>query len=252
MGALPPAEHFSLYYNTAGPSLKIDLDILEVSLESASVLDVGCGPGGVLKYLKDQGCRVEGYDLDPHVVEYGKALIPEIFVGDALDFPSKIQEFDLVLLGCVLPHLQDPVNFLRRLGKKMNSHQKLILSLPNLDYCFEYSKQSFTDFLHLGHLFYFGFTTLERCVNEAGFTIEGSSPRGSAMVVVLKKSKKRIENRNNAFFATVSAINFMTIRLSGVGETMRKAQAKFDRSPVQVMRRVGRKMRKGMTKISLR
>src|SRR5215470_13638891 len=64
--------------------------------EDSRVLDVGCGIGGLARYLAHTyGCRVEGIDLTPELVETGRVLSErcklanrvELQVGNALDLP---------------------------------------------------------------------------------------------------------------------------------------------------------------------
>lgn len=49
-----------------------------------TVVDLGCGPGHVAKYLHDQGVDVFGIDLSPRMVECATELCPGVnfFVGD--------------------------------------------------------------------------------------------------------------------------------------------------------------------------
>ena len=73
-------------------------------------LDLGCGPGHVAGYLREQGAEVLGIDLSPEMVREAGRLNPgiEFRVGDmrALDLP------DASLAGVVafysLIHLEDP------------------------------------------------------------------------------------------------------------------------------------------------
>jgi SAM-dependent methyltransferase len=56
------------------------------------VLDVGCGPGHVARYLKDRGAKVAGFDLSPAMVQLARKLNPglEFSAGDmrALQVPA--------------------------------------------------------------------------------------------------------------------------------------------------------------------
>lgn len=58
------------------------------------VCDMGCGPGQVARYLRDQGVEVFGVDLSPGMLQEAKALNPDIdfFQGSmlALDFADEM------------------------------------------------------------------------------------------------------------------------------------------------------------------
>src|SRR2546430_1153735 len=64
--------------------------------EDSRVLDVGCGIGGPARYLvHTYGCRADGIDLTPELIETGRALTERckladrvvLQVGNALDLP---------------------------------------------------------------------------------------------------------------------------------------------------------------------
>ena len=56
------------------------------------VVDLGCGPGHVARYLHDQGVRMLGIDLSPRMIDSARQRSPDIEfrVGDmrALDLPD--------------------------------------------------------------------------------------------------------------------------------------------------------------------
>jgi SAM-dependent methyltransferase len=73
--------------------------------EESQVLDVGCGIGGPARYLAHRyGCRVDGIDLTPELIETGRVLTERckladrvvLQVGNALDLPYPDQTFDVV------------------------------------------------------------------------------------------------------------------------------------------------------------
>ena len=51
---------------------------------TGTILDVGCGPGHVARYLAARGATVEGVDLSPQMIDEPRASHPEMTfrVGD--------------------------------------------------------------------------------------------------------------------------------------------------------------------------
>ena len=63
-----------------------------------SVLDVGCGSGGLMAALRDHGVRVEGVDLSPLAVQRCNAAAPgSASVGDARSLAFGADAFDTVV-----------------------------------------------------------------------------------------------------------------------------------------------------------
>ena len=64
----------------------------EATRDGGLVVDLGCGPGHVARYLHEQGVTVLGIDLSPEMIRCATQLTPglEFRVGDmrALDLPS--------------------------------------------------------------------------------------------------------------------------------------------------------------------
>lgn len=85
------------------------------------VLDIGCGIGGPSRYLAHTyGCRVEGIDLTPELIETGQLLTRRcglddrvaLQFGDALDLPYPDQSFDVVWCQNVTMNIADKARFL--------------------------------------------------------------------------------------------------------------------------------------------
>ena len=84
------------------------------------VLDIGCGTGGPARFLAHTyGCRVDGIDLTPELVETGQVLTERcgladrvtLQVGDALDLPYPDQTFDVVWCQNVTMNIEDRAGF---------------------------------------------------------------------------------------------------------------------------------------------
>src|SRR5262245_30807414 len=73
--------------------------------KDSRVLDVGCGIGGPARYLAHSyGCRVDGIDLTPELIETGRVLTKRCNLadrvmlrrGNALELPYSEQTFEVV------------------------------------------------------------------------------------------------------------------------------------------------------------
>ena len=89
--------------------------------EDSRVLDVGCGIGGPARYLAHTyGCRVDGIDLTPELIETGRVLTERckladrvvLQVGNALDLPYPDQTFDVVWCQNVAMNISDKAGLL--------------------------------------------------------------------------------------------------------------------------------------------
>jgi ubiquinone/menaquinone biosynthesis C-methylase UbiE len=89
--------------------------------EESRVLDVGCGIGGPARYLAHRfGCRVDGIDLTPELIETGRVLTERcklgdrvaLQVGNALELPYPDQTFDVVWCQNVTMNIADKAGLL--------------------------------------------------------------------------------------------------------------------------------------------
>jgi SAM-dependent methyltransferase len=94
------------------------------------VLDVGCGPGIVVDYLRRSGIECRGVELGHPQPRAG--LENCITTGvDATDLPSTAREqVGAILLLDVLEHIEDPGTFLRNLLPAFPRLDRVIIALP--------------------------------------------------------------------------------------------------------------------------
>jgi ubiquinone/menaquinone biosynthesis C-methylase UbiE len=86
------------------------------------VLDVGCGPGALVRLLARRGCQVVGVDTDPAMVSRAEELaagLPgaEFRQGSVLALPFADGEFDLVTATNVIFLLPEPVAGLAEMAR---------------------------------------------------------------------------------------------------------------------------------------
>lgn len=158
------------------------------------ILEIGCGSGGILYSLKQEGYRVEGYDLDEYRINYGKQYIDELICADALDNHIEYLGVDYVLMSNVLEHIDDPKSLLRDLSVRISEKAKIIIDVPNYEFLCDYSNN--IRFLHISHIWYFSPITLERLLRECGFKIVYVECRGAAMTMICEKADEEIQEYN--------------------------------------------------------
>ena len=80
-----------------------------ISKENAQVLDIGCGPGNITKYLlsKNTNYKIVGIDYAPNMIELAKKNNPraEFQVLDTRNIIDLNQKFDGIICGFCIPYL---------------------------------------------------------------------------------------------------------------------------------------------------
>src|SRR5690606_10782816 len=76
--------------------------------EDTFVVEVGCGPGGILKHFQENGCRkVAGCDLGEQYLEYGRTNLGlDLYPGTLADMAFD-ERPNLIIYSHVLEHLLD-------------------------------------------------------------------------------------------------------------------------------------------------
>ena len=139
----------------------------------ARVLDVGCGGGKFLLFLRERGYRVAGvepnaavaralrerFDLETHAGEIAEAGLPD-------------GAFDVVTFWWVLEHTHEPLEALRQAHRVLRPGGRVVVALQNFA---SLGRLTFgRDWHHIdipGHLYQFEPRSLARALEEAGFRV---------------------------------------------------------------------------------
>ncbi len=138
-----------------------------VNIENAKVLEIGCGPGNITKYLlnKRRDFRIEGIDISPNMIELAKANNPtaDFKVMDCRKINKLQSKFDGIICGFCFPYLSafDSSKLVKDCGNFLNDNGILYISFVEGDY----SKSGF-QIASSGDRAYFYFHTLENLTNE--------------------------------------------------------------------------------------
>ena len=99
--------------------------------QGKTVVEIGCGTGGNLRFLS-AGYRVMGVDMSPDAVEYARERVDgEIFLGDFREMlADRWQEIDAVLLPDLLEHVPDDRSFLADIVARLRPGGVVLITVP--------------------------------------------------------------------------------------------------------------------------
>jgi len=122
-----------LVHSFAGRKAHLRPDVLALVPASAhSVLDVGCGEGGLGASLEARGARVTGIELDERAAEMAAHRLSRVLALPAEEAVGCLDARpDVIVLADVLEHLGDPVGVLRALREALSPGGRLVFSVPN-------------------------------------------------------------------------------------------------------------------------
>jgi len=139
------------YDNVAG-SFDIDYGIFMPTNMNAEIIDIGCGTGHFLYYLKKKGYNnFIGIDLSLDHIEFCKSNITlNVELADAFDFlHDKINQYDVISANDVIEHIPkgETLSFLGLIYQSLKPNGILLLKLPNMSNPFALESR-YRDFTH--------------------------------------------------------------------------------------------------------
>jgi 2-polyprenyl-3-methyl-5-hydroxy-6-metoxy-1,4-benzoquinol methylase len=142
------------------------------SYEKIKVLDIGCGNGVLLNFLKSVGFETYGLELSPSAVNTAvkNGHICKLGTFDNVKYQDKF--FSAITLIHVLEHFMDPVKELTEINRILEDNGELVIVVPNFNYVdrFIFNKY-WMALLASEHFQQFTFESLKNLVETVGFKI---------------------------------------------------------------------------------
>lgn len=167
---------------------------LNGQIKGQKILEIGCGVGYLLYKLQQLGANVVGIEPGKHGQVGSQKYNVKIFQDF---FPSeKITErFDIIIMYCVLEHIEDPKKFLKRVSEYLNDHGKLVIAVPD---CKPYIDCGDISMLFHEHFSYFSDNTLQNLLIDSiqqSIEVQQASFGGLLYAVTnLTSIKRKIEH----------------------------------------------------------
>jgi cyclopropane fatty-acyl-phospholipid synthase-like methyltransferase len=146
-----------------------------------NILEIGCGRGGMLNYLIQQGYRAQGVDVDDAMIAQALETHPSLPVQkvDGTTLPFARNSFDVVLSFDVFEHIEDTDAHLSEVARVLKSRGYYLLQSPNkwTNSVFETVRwRSFTKWRD-DHCSLHSYSQFKSVLGRHGFTVEYVSVR---------------------------------------------------------------------------
>jgi len=141
---------------------------------NTSIVDVGCGSGAILHFLKDElgYCNVKGIDLNKSNAIFAKNFRKiDIDLKDVSELDGT-QKFDLVITTENIEHISDPKLYIDKLCNIIKTTGYLCITTPHNDNtATSVMGLSGDHFCAPNHQNYFNFKNLSKLLNSKGFDV---------------------------------------------------------------------------------
>jgi ubiquinone/menaquinone biosynthesis C-methylase UbiE len=136
-----------------------------------SVLEVGCGPAGIIFQLHNTKSRVglEPMDLKDLIIDGKKISIVKKGIGEEMPFEN--ESFDVVLSFNALDHSVNPVKVIQEIQRVLRKDGDFLLWIYVLRNHYQFL-QGFLNIMDSPHPYHFTLSQLLRQIEESSFEIK--------------------------------------------------------------------------------
>lgn len=164
-----------------------------------SVLDIGCGLGGLLLEIGDKYPKADlhGVEIDCAVADIAQNYLDVRCADIECEDVSFNRKFDYIIMADVLEHTKEPERVLKKLKKFLTTSGAFIISVPNIMHIsvlykllhgrFEYTGEGILDRTHLR---FFTLTDMLYLLEKCGLRVERTM---SAAVEITPEEEKYLD-----------------------------------------------------------
>lgn len=191
-----------VYQKVRKHAIKQKFELVKRLAKGESLLDIGCGTGDFLKYVKEQNWKVKGLEPDQ-----GARSICER-KGLEVEHTNQLHDleehaFSIITMWHVLEHVYDLNNDFRQIKQLLQSDGRLIIAVPN---CSSYDAKKYGK--HWAaydlpiHLYHFRPNDIRNLANKYDMDVEEILPmKFDSYYVSLLSEKFKGGNAVKAFFS---------------------------------------------------
>jgi len=168
-----------------GRSRRLDAEVRGLhAVPGGRLLDVGCGSGEWLLWMRSLGWEAEGLDFDERAVSVATGIGLKVSLGSLEQQRFPAESFDALTMSHVIEHLPDPVQTLTECVRVLKPGGALFLWTPNADSLgHSLFGQHWRGLEPPRHLHIFSPLSLQSLLSKAGLVRIRTCTRNSPMIL---------------------------------------------------------------------
>ena len=139
---------------------------------NGKILDIGCGAGDFLQYMKENHWNINGVDTSNKARKIAKKKL-NIKVMDPKDWINNKEKYDVITCWHSLEHVHEPWVYLDKIKKSLTLDGFLIVALPNYQSTdAKIYKEFWAAYDTPRHLYHFTIKSMNKTIKPHGLNIE--------------------------------------------------------------------------------
>ncbi len=187
-----PEERFISQFNSAKYKYYLLKKFINFT-NNTTVLEIGCGAGGILSFFQSMNCQVTGIDYENDHLEFARKK--KITAYSKFENINKI--FDIIILSHVLEHLVDVDEILDFCKKFLKKDGLIYLEVPSIESVTKHYDFDIHNYLHIAHVTHFTKKTFINFINLKGFEVKFANNFIHSIIYPRQKNAKIINNYEN-------------------------------------------------------
>ncbi len=176
------------------PGFREDWDFKVMSLQASArgrLLEIGCGSGDMIVFMKQKGWTVTGVDTDTVAVQTARSRNLSVYCGTLETAGFLSNDMDVIAMNHLIEHVTDPTKLLRDCYRILKTGGRLMVTTPNHEsWGHSLFQKNWRGLEPPRHLFVFNRNALLRLIHQAGFRKVDlrSSIHGAGWIMIASRS----------------------------------------------------------------
>jgi len=143
-------EFFKKQYTRGQKFYKL-LKQLDIVDKVNTIVEVGCGMGGILQVFRETKIETIGYDYGIEYLKYGREKGLNLVYGGFNEVQNN--KYDLIILSHILEHASDPLKMIQDSVLKIKKGQYILIEIPSI--LNQETQKVFHHYFQQAHTFHF-------------------------------------------------------------------------------------------------
>lgn len=163
-----------------------------------SILEIGCGMGGILVPFKIKGYEIKGVDIGEEFVSYGNRFNLNLSNNSIDDLVKDGQKYSLIILSHFIEHVPDLTTLFQNLKKILTTNGKVFIAVPGLKMIHQTYQSNIHIYLQNAHCWSFTQSTLSALLSKMNFKVIACDENINCLCELTDEALKQFDNSNEA------------------------------------------------------